>query len=153
MIITKWCRFFFFLFSFELILPCSGKPIFTLNIRNFAWHTSCSPCKYLSLIFKYRFYQNLSLLRYRAVGWRQRMKLCLVFVSEIISEKDTLYPFVRDTLSTNLIYDTNGFTPIKLTSDNFKKKQQFFCKRIWSSIYMCVCVCVCVYKYSHQKSR
>ena len=82
------------------------------------------------------------------------MKLCLVFVSEIISEKDTLYPFVRDTLSTNLIYDTNGFTPIKLTSDNSKKIKTTILLQedLEFYIYVCVCVCVCVFINTVTKS-
>ena len=68
----------------------------------------------------------------------------------------TLYPFVRDTLSINLIYDTKGFTPIKLTSDSSKKIKTILLQEdLEFNIYMCVCVCVCVclYKYSLQKSR
>ena len=76
------------------------------------------------------------------------MKLCLVFVSEIISEKDTLYPFVRDTLSINLIYDRKGFTPIKLTSDNSKKIETTILLQedleFYIYMFVCVFVSVCV---------
>ena len=64
----------------------------------------------------------------------------------------TLYPFVRDTLSINLIYDTKGFTPIKLTSDSSKKIKTILLQEdLEFNLYMCVCVCL--YKYSLQKSR
>ena len=72
------------------------------------------------------------------------MKLCLVLVSEIISEKDTLYPFIRDTLSTNLIYHTNVFTPIKLTSDSSKKIKTTILLQEDLEFNICVCVCVCI---------
>jgi len=57
----------------------------------------------------------------------------------------TLYPFVRDTLSINLIYDTKGFTPIKLTSDSSKKIKTILLQEdLEFNIYMCVYVCVCI---------